>query len=192
MSSLPQTLYSPEEYLALERKAEYKSEYINGQILAMSGASKTHNLIRGNIFAAIHSQLRGKPCEVYIGDMRVKVNPMGMYTYPDVVAVCGEGRFEDEQIDTLTNPTVVVEVLSPSTEAYDRGVKFAHYRKLASLQEYVLVAQDEVRIEYFARHSGPGGQWMLTEISELDGTLHLASIGCDLALRDIYDRVEFP
>ncbi|HEX9987422.1 MAG TPA: Uma2 family endonuclease [Chloroflexia bacterium] len=192
MPSLPQTLYSPEEYLALERKAEYKSEYFNGQILAMSGASREHNLISGNIFGEIHSQLRGKPCEVYIGDMRVKVNPAGMYTYPNVVAVCEEGRFEDEQVDTLTNPTVVVEVLSPSTEAYDRGVKFAHYRKLASLQEYVLVAQDKVSIEHFARHSGPVGQWVLTEMDDLDGTLHLASIGCDLALRDIYDRVEFP
>jgi Uma2 family endonuclease len=191
MSSLPQTLYSPEEYLALERKAEYKSEYVNGQILAMSGASREHNLISGNIFGEIRSQLRGKPCEVYIGDMRVKVSPTGMYTYPDVVAVCGERRFEDEQIDTLTNPTAVVEVLSPSTEAYDRGVKFAHYRKLASLQEYVLVAQDEVRIEHFARHNGTGGQWVLTEMDDLDGTLHLASIGCDVALRDIYDRVEF-
>lgn len=191
MSSLPQTLYSPEEYLAHERKAEYKSEYINGQILAMSGASREHNLISGNIFAGIHSQLRGGPCEVYMGDMRVKVSPAGMYTYPDVVAVCGERSFEDEEIDTLTNPTVVVEVLSPSTEAYDRGVKFAHYRKLASLQEYVLVAQDEVRVEHFARHSGPGGQWMLTGMDDLDGTLHLASIGCDLPLRDIYDRVEF-
>ncbi|HYP41584.1 MAG TPA: Uma2 family endonuclease [Chloroflexia bacterium] len=191
MSSLPQTVYSPAEYLALERQAEYKSEYINGQIRAMSGASREHNLIAGNTFGEIRSQLRGGPCEAYVGDMRVKVSPTGMYTYPDVVAVCGERSFEDAEIDTLTNPTVVVEVLSPSTEAYDRGVKFAHYRKLASLQEYVLVAQDEVRIEHFTRSSGPGGQWMLTEMDDLAGTLHLASIGCELALRDIYDRVEF-
>lgn len=108
MSSLPQTLYSPEEYLALERKAEFKSEYVNGQILAMSGASREHNLISGNIFAGIHSQLRGGPCEVYMGDMRVKVSPAGMYTYPDVVAVCGERSYEDEEIDTLTNLTVIV------------------------------------------------------------------------------------
>ncbi len=109
-----------------------------------------------------------------------------------MVAVCGEGRFEDEQIDTLTNPTVIVEVLSQSTEGYDRGQKFAHYRKLVSLQEYVLVAQDKVSIEHFARHNGLGGQWVLTEISDLDGRLHLTSIGCELALRDIYERVELP
>src|SRR5206468_6291774 len=120
------------------------SEYINGQIYAMSGASREHNLIVVNLIRELSSQLRGRPCEVYASDMRVKVRPTGMYTYPDVVAVCGEPRFEDEQVDTLVNPAVIVEVLSPSTEAYDRGQKFAHYRKLESLTEYVLVAQNEV------------------------------------------------
>src|SRR5947199_10232802 len=105
MSTLAQPYYTPEEYLALERKAEYKSEYINGQIYAMSGASRAHSLIAGNIFAQMHAQLRGRPCEVHMSDMRVKVRPTGMYTYPDVVAVCGEPHFEDEQLDTLTNPT---------------------------------------------------------------------------------------
>jgi Uma2 family endonuclease len=124
--------------------------------------------------------------------MRVKVRATGMYAYPDVAAVCGGSSFEDEHVDTLTNPAVIIEVLSPSTEAYDRGEKFAHYRRLASLQEYVLVAQDKVRIEHFARRNDDSGQWVLTEFSDPNGTLRLASIGCDLALRGIYDRVEFP
>ena len=191
MSTLAQPYYTPEEYLALERKAEYKSEYINGQIYAMSGASREHNLIAGNVFAQIHTQLKGKPYEVYASRMRVKVQPTGIYIYPDVVTVCGEPRFEDDQRDTLINPAVTVEVLSPSTEAYDRGQKFAHYRKLESLTDYVLVAQDEVRVEHYARYGEKGDRWVLTEISDPDGRLHLESVGFDVGLRDIYDRVEF-
>src|SRR2546423_7792204 len=121
MSSQTKTYFTPEQYLALEREAEYKSEYINGQIYAMSGASREHNLIAVNIVSELHALLRGQPCEAYMSDMRVKVSQTGMYTYPDVVAVCGGPRFEDEHGDTLINPTVIVEVLSPSTEAYDRG-----------------------------------------------------------------------
>lgn len=192
MSSLAKQYYTPEQYLALERKAEYKSEYINGEIYAMSGASREHNLIGGNIFAALHSQLRGEPCEVYSSDMRVKVHHTGMYTYPDVAVVCGEPRFEDKVLDTLVNPTVIIEVLSPSTEAYDRGDKFAHYRRLESLTDYVLVAQDKVRVEHFARSNDRSGEWIFTEVSDLDGTLRLASIGCEMALRDIYDKIKFP
>ena len=127
--------YTPEQYLELERKAPYKNEFVNGQIYAMPGASRAHNLITGNTHREVSSQLRGRPCETYVSDMRVKVNTTGLYTYPDVVVVCGEIRFDDAQKDTLLNPTVLIEVLSPSTEAYDRGEKFAHYRRLASLQE---------------------------------------------------------
>lgn len=192
MSSLPQTAYSPEEYLTLERKSEHRSEYVNGRVFAMSGASREHNLIAGNVFAEIRTQFRGRDCEAYVGDMRVKVRSTGMYTYPDVVAVCGGPQFEDLQVDTLINPVVIVEVLSPSTEAYDRGEKFAHYRKLESLQDYVLVAQDRVLIEHFARYGDTGDQWVLTELSDLDGTLSLASIGCVLTLREVYDRVASP
>ena len=192
MSTLPQTAFSPDEYLALERKSKYRSEYVNGRIFAMSGASREHNLISGNIFAEIRSQLRGRDCEVYVGDMRVKVGPMGMYTYPGVVAVCGEPRFEDPQVDTLVNPTVIVEVLSPSTEAYDRGEKFAHYRRLDSLLDYVLVAQDRVLIEHFSRHGAKGDVWVFSAISDLDGTLDLHSIGCVLAVGEVYDRVSAP
>ncbi len=210
--------YTPEQYLALERKAEYKNElglslavpnlrlvealferherksyeYMNGQIFAMSGANRWHNLITVNLLAEIGSQLRGRVCEAYASRMRVKVNSAGMYayTYPDVVAVCGEPLLEDKYRDTLINPNVIIEVLSVATEANDRGEKFAHYRRLDSLMEYVLVAQDKVLVEHYARHGDTGGQWMLTEISDPDGTLHLASIDCDVALQDIYDRVE--
>ncbi len=189
MTSVAKDYYTPQEYLALERAAEYKSEYINGQIYAMSGASRGHNLIAGNVFRDISSQLRGRPCEVYVSDMRVQVSPTGMYTYPDVVAVCDEPRFEAE--DTLLNPTVIVEVLSPSTEAYDRGEKFAHYRRLASLTDYLLVSQDKVRLEHYTRQSG-GDQWILTEVSGLDGVLHLASIDCKLALSNVYEKVGMP
>lgn len=192
MSSLAEAYYTPEQYLALERKAEYKSEYINGYIYAMSGASREHNLIATNLVRELGIQLKGKPYEVYTSNMRVKVSPTGMYTYPDVSITSSKPRFEDTQLDILVNPTVIIKVLSPSTEAYDRGDKFAHYRKLESLREYVLVAQDKLRVEHFLRQDNTADQWMLTEISDLAGTLHLPSIGCNVALRDVYDRIEFP
>lgn len=188
-SSAAQARYTPEQYIELERKAPYKNEFINGQIYAMSGASRAHNLITGNTHREVSSQLRGRSCEAYVNDMRVKVAATGLYTYPDVAVVCGEIRFDDAQKDTLLSPTVLIEVLSPSTEAYDRGEKFAHYRRLESLQEYVLIAQDKVRVEHFRRQ---GVQWVLTEISDSAGTVELASIECHVALRDIYDKVEFP
>lgn len=180
--------YTAAEYLALERRATYKSEYVNGHIIAMSGASRRHNLIAANISRELSSQLRGRPCESYISDMRVRVSETGLYTYPDVVAVCGDIRFADEQTDTLLNPTVIVEVLSASTEAYDRGDKFAHYRRLASLHDYVLVSQDAVRVEHYVRQ---GEKWVLSEASLLTDTVSLASIQCTLVLEDIYDKVRF-
>jgi Uma2 family endonuclease len=189
MSSLAHSLYTPEQYLALERKAEYKSEYINGQIFAMAGASLEHNTITANFVRALGNQFTNRPCRVFSSDMRIKVSATGLYTYPDVVTVCGEIRFDDAQRDTLVNPAVIIEVLSPSTEAYDRGQKFAHYRRLRSLTDYVLVAQDKVFIEQYIRQNR---QWVLTEINDLDDTLRLASIGCDVTLRDVYDKVEFP
>jgi Uma2 family endonuclease len=180
---------TPEQYLALERKAAAKSEYLNGHTYAMAGASREHNLITGNIFGELRFQLRERACEVYVNDMRLKVSSTGLYAYPDVAVVCGEPRFEGAHFDTLLNPIVLVEVLSPSTEAYDRGKKFAHYRRLESLQEYVLIAQDSVRVEHYLRQ---GEQWLLTEFSHPDDALHLASIGCNLPLREIYAKVEFP
>ena len=189
MSSLAQPVYTVEEYLALEREAEHKSEFVNGQILAMSGASRAHNLIVNNVSREVSLQLKGRPCETYSSDMRVQVNDTGMYAYPDVVVVCGEPHFEDTHPETLTNPTVIVEVLSSSTEAYDRGAKFAHYRRLEALQEYVLIAQDRCSVERFARR---GREWLFSEAVALSDTVALTSIDCRLALAEVYDRVAFP
>jgi Uma2 family endonuclease len=187
MSSLPGPRFTPQEYLALERQADYKSEYYDGEIVAMGSASREHNVIAGNVIASLGAQLKGRPCETYPGDMRVKVSDTGLYTYPDVTVACGELQFEDAEVDTLLNPTLVVEVLSTTTEAYDRGEKSAQYRRRPSLREYLLIAQDRCRVERYVRQ--PDGQWLLREVSEQDGTIHLASIGCDLALADVYDRV---
>ena len=188
MSSQVKIYYTPEEYLALERAAEDKSEYFNGEIFAMTGASRRHNLVAGNVFATLHAQLRKRPCEIYPSDMRVKVSPTGLYTYPDVVVVCGEPSFDDEQKDTLLNPTVLVEVLSKSTMSYDRGEKFEHYRKLESLAEYLVIAQNKYHVEHYVRQ--PDNQWLLSETDDLQKTVHLLSIECELALADIYDKVE--
>ena len=148
---------TPEEYLAVERASETRSEYFAGDIVAMTGASRAHNLIVLNVGAELRAQLRGRACESYVEGMRVKVVAAGVYTYPDVVVVCGEPVFEDEQVDTVLNPTLIVEVLSPSTERYDRGRKLEHYRKIPSLSEYILIAQDARRIEWYTRQEG--GLW---------------------------------
>lgn len=188
MSSPNPTSVTPGEYLDLERKAEIRSEYIAGRIYAMSGASRRHNLIAGNLHGLLWTQLRGRACEAYMGDMRVKVSPTGMYTYPDLTVVCGEPSFEDAHVDTLLNPAVIVEVLSESTEAYDRGEKFAQYRRLDTLREYVLVAQDKIRVEHYLRE---GEQWILSEISDPDSTFQLVSIDCHVSLAAIYEKIEF-
>jgi Uma2 family endonuclease len=188
MSLQAKPLLTPEEYLALERNAEHKSEYFAGEVFALAGASERHNLIVGNIFAGLHAQLRNRPCKVYASDMRAKVHATGLYTYPDVVAVCDEARFDDDQKDTLLNPTVILEVLSESTEAYDRRRKFAHYRKLESLAEYVLIAQETHHVEHYLRQ--PDNQWLLSESDGLQDAIHLPSINCHLALADVYDKVD--
>ena len=178
---------TPTEYLRRERSALHKSEYRDGEVVAMTGASRAHNLIASNLCRELSQQLRGGPCEVYVADMRVKVNEAGLYTYPDVVAACGEIRFEDDVTDTLFNPTLVVEVLSWFTEAYDRGEKFALYRRLESLQEYLLLAQDRVRAEHYVRE---GDRWAFIELNSLDDVLTLPSIDCRVRLADVYERVE--
>jgi Uma2 family endonuclease len=178
---------TPEEYLALERKADYRSEYLHGEIFAMTGASRKHNLITGNLFAGLHRQFREKPREAYQSEMRVRVATSGLYTYPDVVVVCGEPQFEDDYLDTLINPTVLFEVLSKTTERYDRIAKSGYYRALDSLAEHLLVAQDEIRVEQYVKQID--GQWALTEIDSLEGTVELHSIGCSLTLGEIYDKV---
>ena len=190
MSAVPETRLTPKEYLAIEREADTKSEYYAGEVFAMAGASREHNLIAMNVAAGIHRQFVGRPCEVYQGDMRVKVSASGLYTYPDVAAFCGEARFQDEEQDTLLNPLVLVEVLSESTEGYDRGTKFEHYRKLESLREYVLIAQDKRHVERFTRM--PDNTWLLWETDSPDGALHLPAIQCELTVAELYDKVELP
>ena len=187
MSSLgAQTLYTPEEYIALERKATTKSEYLSGEIIAMSGANLAHNFIRLDIATEINIQLKEREYEVVISDLRVKTTPDTSYFYPDVVVFCGEPEFEDNTFDTLLNPVVIIEVLSPSTETYDRKEKFGYYKQLPSLKEYILVAQDKVHVEHYRLQDM---QWNLKEFHALQNTLTLSSIGCKLSLRDIYTRV---
>ena len=189
-----QTYLTPEEYITLERKALpdaeiVRSEYLDGEIIAMSGASYAHNLITANISGELRNRLKGSGCVVFANDMRVSIPSATSYFYPDVGVVCEEPRFEDDIFDTLLNPIVIVEVLSPSTEAYDRGDKFAHYRQLQSLQEYILVSQDKVRVDHYVRHAA---QWILTDFQKLDQQLPLTSIQCELPVQEIYERVPFP
>ena len=187
MSSLAaQTILTPEEYIASERKATLKSEYLNGEILAMSGASIAHNLITLDIATELNIQLRDRECQVISNDMRVRTGSKGAYFYPDVVAFCGEPQFEDNVFDTLLNPILVIEVLSPSTEAYDKGEKFAHYQEITSLREYILVSQDRIRVEQYRLIKT---QWVQREFHKQADVMPLASIGCEPRLQDVYRRV---
>jgi Uma2 family endonuclease len=190
MASHPKRFYTPEEYLAMERQAERKSEYYAGQITAMAGASRAHNLIVSNVNASLTLQLQDRDCEVYPSDMRVRTPDTNLYTYPDVVVVCGEPQFEDILVDTLLNPTLIVEVLSPSTETKDRTKKFADYRKISSLMEYILIAQDECRLTQYIRQ--PSRLWLFNEATDLEETVRLASIDCALSLKEVYRKVKFP
>jgi Uma2 family endonuclease len=191
MATQPTKTYlTPEQYLEIERKAEFKSEYYQGEMFAMSGAREGHNLIVVNLVGELHQQLRERPCRAYVNDMRVCVNATAMYTYPDAVVVCGEPQFLDETRDTLLNPSLIVEVLSPSTEFYDRVRKFEHYRSVESVSEYLLVSSERVSAELYTRQ--PDGRWLLTTASRLEDSLDLQSVGVDLALADLYEKVEFP
>ncbi|MDQ1640180.1 MAG: hypothetical protein QOF62_3519 [Pyrinomonadaceae bacterium] len=189
MSRQVKTYTTPEEYLAFERKAENKNEYVNGEIFAMTGASRKHNLIVANIVGELREQLKGKPCEVYPGEMRVKAPATRSYVYPDVVVVCDEPKFEDDQLDTLLNPTLIVEVLSKSTESYNRLAKSAYYRTIESLAEYLLVAQEECRVEQYVKQ--PDGRWLLADVRSRESLIVLEAIGCSLSLHDIYERISF-
>jgi len=180
---------TPEEYLRLERAAETKSEYLHGEMISMPGSSYGHNVIVMNILLALGNQLSDRAAQIYPPDIRVKVSPTGLYTYPDVAVVCGDSRFEDQHVDTLINPTLIIEVLSESTESYDRGRKFSHYRTVESLREYVLVAQSECRIEQYIRQSD--GKWLYTESADPNASIELTSIACRLPLTRVYQKVEF-
>lgn len=190
MCAIARPYLTPEEYLTLERQAEAKSGYLRGEVYAMAGASRQHVTIMTNTIVALGTRLKAGPCMVFGSDLRVKVPPTRLYTYPDVSIVCGKPQFEDRQQDTLVNPTVIFEILSRSTEGYDRGEKFENYRTLASLSDYVLVSQHRPLVEHFARQ--PDESWLLKSYAGLDAILPLPTIGCELPLADIYDKVEWP
>jgi Uma2 family endonuclease len=185
--SLPRLVLTPAEYLAGERASAQKSEYFRGEIFAMAGGSPRHNRIIANLIREVDSQLVDGPCFTYPSDQRVRIPETGLYTYPDVSVVCGEPIFEEG--DTLVNPILLVEVLSENTEGYDRGAKWAHYRRLPSLREYVLVSQDRPRIERYVRHEGG---WEFTEECGLDAEVQLASVPARLSLSRVYNRVDLP
>ena len=188
MSAVLLQRYSLEEYLERERHVETRSEFLGGEIRAMSGGSEPHSLIQINVTTELRMQLKGGRCRVYNNDMRIKC-PTGLYTYPDASVVCGPSRFEDGRRDTLLNPRAIFEVLSPSTQAYDRGEKFAHYRTIPTLREYVLVSQDRFLIEHHVRDES--GAWTEFTVADPAGTLRLQTVPVVLPLAAIFDEVDF-
>ncbi len=182
--------WTEDEYLEFEEYSEIRHEYLRGLVYAMSGASEPHIDVVSNLTRLLGNQLLERPCKVYSNDMQVKVSAARLYAYPDVVVVCGERQFAPGKKAILLNPTLLIEVLSPSTEKYDRTGKFRSYQSLDSLQEYVLVSQDKAQIERYLRQE-IGGEWTLTEAAGLDTILELPSIGCTLTLSDVYRKVEF-
>ena len=188
MASLPIARFTPEQYLEMERRALVKSEYYHGEIFAMAGASWAHSVVVSNFNGLCNAQIQDGPCQAVTNDLRVQVG--AAYYYPDVVVICGSPEFTDSHTDTALNPTVIVEVLSPSTEAYDRGLKFVEYRRISSLREYVLIAQDEMRVEWYTRHDE--NHWLLSEFSRPEDVLRLTSIGCAIPLAALYRNVPFP
>ncbi len=190
MSTVPKHFIAPEEYLRREKDAEFRSEYFRGEMFAMAGASANHNLIVGNCIQTLGLQLKKKPCRVYPSDLKLRIDATGLYTYPDVSVVCGEPQLEPNGGDVLLNPVVLVEVLSDSTEAYDRGKKFEHYRTIPSLKHYVLVAQDRYAIDCFSRQ--PDGSWILTSCQSIDENVELETLDCQLLAAEVYDKVVFP
>ena len=188
MSTQAKPFITPEQYLEIEAKAERRSEYYNGEMFLMAGATSDHNLISSNLNRLFGTELRQRPCYVYSSDMRVRVSKTGLYTYPDGMLVCGEREWGDPSHSTLLNPSVIIEVLSDSTEAYDRGEKFWHYRQIASLREYILVSQKGFRVDQFIRQ--PNGEWSLRSCDSLEDTLEVLAVGCSLPLKDIYFKTE--
>jgi Uma2 family endonuclease len=186
MAALPDPIGTAAEYLAFERAAELRHEFIGGRVSAMAGACERHNQLTSALNFLLYGQLVERDCQVFQSDMRVQVSER-VYFYPDVVVVCGEAHYRDAHRDTLLNPAVVFEVLSPSTEDYDRGTKFTHYRAIPTLQDYVLVSQQQMKIEHATRR--PDDTWVLRDVTEPDAQISLPSIGCTLTLRDIYRRV---
>lgn len=181
-------LFTSAEYLEFERESEVRHEYLDGEIFEMAGATKSHNLIAGNVFRQLSNQLLERECNIYSSDMRVKITSTEKYTYPDVVAVCGEEEFEDKTEDTLINPMLIIEVLSKSTEAYDRGAKFEYYQTIESFREYVLICQEPFRVEQYVRKNK--NEWTYFEFRQAEDVVKLDSINCELLLQDIYHKIQ--
>ncbi len=190
MTIQSQYYITSEAYLALERSGTEKHEYLAGSVYATASASARHSRIAGSAYASLYAQLRQRNCTVYPSDMRVKAVQTGMYAYPDITIVCGNEQFEDDTQDSLLNPVVIIEVLSPSTEKFDRGRKFQSYRTILSLREYILISQDDCRIERFDRQSD--NTWIYSEAAGPDGALELSTIQCVLRLAEVYEKVTFP
>lgn len=187
MSTLSKPFLSPEQYLEIERKADFKSEYYHGEMFAMSGGSRRHDRITVQLTFLVVQHLRGKTCETFSANMRVLATPVGLYTYPDLSVACEEPQFADTHVDTLINPTLLVEILSPSTEDYDRGKKAKLYRAIPSLRELLFVAQDSYEVELYRRQTD--GTWSLIEAKGLESAIPLTSIGYTLSLRELYENI---
>jgi Uma2 family endonuclease len=191
MTALPKKKYiSPEEYLAIERDSLERHEYFDGEIFLMAGTSEEHANISSNVNISLGTQLKKRPCKSYQSDLRVHIPATGLYTYPDVIVVCGKPQLlEDAYLDTLLNPDLIIEVLSPSTADYDKGTKFDHYRTIDSLKEYVLVWQDKKRVARYTKQTD--GSWTLNDFIGEEAEIVLSSINCKLLMEDIYDKVDF-
>jgi Uma2 family endonuclease len=190
MSAVPKRRMSIQEYFAIEREAPFKSEYFAGEMFAMAGASSAHNFIRENLSIELGGQLKGSPCRTLSCDQRLKVERTGLVTYPDLMIICGPLQVTSEDRDTINNPVTIVEVLSPSTESYDRGAKFRNYQQIESLKEYVLITQDEAVCERFVRQDN--GAWELVTFAGLDSQLAFTTVDARVALLDLYQGVTFP
>ena len=190
MASASVPYLTPEQYLEIERQAEFRSEYLHGEMFAMAGTSFNHNRIVRSTERALGRALDGRRCDVFFLDVKVHIPATGLYTYPNIVVTCGPIAALDKHQDTLTTPLVIVEVLSPSTRNYDRGEKFQHYRSIPSFREYLVLAQDEIRVEHHVRQ--PDGAWIFREHTALTDVVHLASIDCNLNISTLYADVEFP
>ncbi len=190
MSAAPKLKLTPQEYLERERLAEFKSEYFNGETFAMAGPRAPHVRINGNFTGALVIAFGDGPCYPLPGDLKVKVDATGLYTYPDMIVMCEEMQLEDDHSDVLLNPKIIVEILSPSTERYDRGRKFKHFQQIASLQEYILVDQDAPHIDRF--HRRDAGTWELKSFDGLASEFAFASIPAAVPMAKIYRGITFP
>ena len=189
MSSAPVAYLTPEQYLELERKAEFRSEYHDGEVFPMTGATRWHSLIGTNLVIGIGNRLTKSSCEVHASTLRLRVSTTGLYTYPDIMVICDEPVFADMEKDILLNPAVIIEVLSESTKDYDRGQKFQHYRTIDSVRDYLAISQTAAHVEHFSRQSD--GRWLLSDVKGLESSVILEFLNISLPLSEIYRKVQW-